>query len=141
MFDKRDGIGGCNRLAKICFSYVALPGSSDSSPPLHFCVDLTRNYYISTEVYIKLYMRGISGYRNVVSSNFLRLSHGKSRHFETRWILIMYSTPSLTVPTSINWFLSLPSSLQTCLHELEKQFSDSHRVKRLSGMRLEALER
>uniref|UniRef100_H3DDC1 ER membrane protein complex subunit 2 n=1 Tax=Tetraodon nigroviridis TaxID=99883 RepID=H3DDC1_TETNG len=29
----------------------------------------------------------------------------------------------------------------TCLHELEKQFSDSHRVKRLSGMRLEALER
>ncbi|XP_075868782.1 ER membrane protein complex subunit 2 isoform X3 [Nelusetta ayraudi] len=29
----------------------------------------------------------------------------------------------------------------TCLQELEKQFSDSHRVKRLSGMRLEALER
>uniref|UniRef100_A0A4W6EAR3 ER membrane protein complex subunit 2 n=1 Tax=Lates calcarifer TaxID=8187 RepID=A0A4W6EAR3_LATCA len=29
----------------------------------------------------------------------------------------------------------------TCLQELRKQFPDSHRVKRLSGMRLEALER
>uniref|UniRef100_A0A8C6KJ80 ER membrane protein complex subunit 2 n=1 Tax=Nothobranchius furzeri TaxID=105023 RepID=A0A8C6KJ80_NOTFU len=29
----------------------------------------------------------------------------------------------------------------TCLQELRKQFPDSHRVKRLTGMRLEALER
>ncbi|MGH0129760.1 UNVERIFIED_CONTAM: hypothetical protein FKN15_059444 [Acipenser sinensis] len=29
----------------------------------------------------------------------------------------------------------------TCLHELKKQFQGSHRVKRLAGMRLEALER
>uniref|UniRef100_A0A7N8Y6S4 ER membrane protein complex subunit 2 n=1 Tax=Mastacembelus armatus TaxID=205130 RepID=A0A7N8Y6S4_9TELE len=29
----------------------------------------------------------------------------------------------------------------TCLQELRKQFPDSHRVKRLAGMRLEALER
>lgn len=43
--------------------------------------------------------------------------------------------------TNKNLLVSLPSSLQTCLHELKKQFSDSHRVKRLSGMRLEALER
>uniref|UniRef100_A0A3P9LM36 ER membrane protein complex subunit 2 n=1 Tax=Oryzias latipes TaxID=8090 RepID=A0A3P9LM36_ORYLA len=35
----------------------------------------------------------------------------------------------------------LPTSLQTCLQELRKQFPDSHRVKRLAGMRLEALER
>uniref|UniRef100_A0A8D3DZA5 ER membrane protein complex subunit 2 n=1 Tax=Scophthalmus maximus TaxID=52904 RepID=A0A8D3DZA5_SCOMX len=32
-------------------------------------------------------------------------------------------------------------SVETCLQELRKQFPDSHRVKRLSGMRLEALER
>uniref|UniRef100_A0A3B5MGA7 ER membrane protein complex subunit 2 n=1 Tax=Xiphophorus couchianus TaxID=32473 RepID=A0A3B5MGA7_9TELE len=34
-----------------------------------------------------------------------------------------------------------PTSSQTCLQELRKQFPDSHRVKRLTGMRLEALER
>lgn len=31
--------------------------------------------------------------------------------------------------------------VQSCLQELKRQFPDSHRVTRLAGMRLEALER
>uniref|UniRef100_A0A672LSG8 ER membrane protein complex subunit 2 n=1 Tax=Sinocyclocheilus grahami TaxID=75366 RepID=A0A672LSG8_SINGR len=45
------------------------------------------------------------------------------------------SVKSCLMSTHLNW------EMTSCLQELKRQFPDSHRVKRLAGMRLEALER
>lgn len=66
---------------------------------------------------------------------------GKANSLSKDGILCVLNKKVYPHQMNTNRCLSLPLSLQMCLHELEKQFSDSHRVKRLSGMRLEALER